>query len=352
MIKAYEIDAGGTADSHFERQLRYNMAKHARPPTPTTPQRSPAAPAAAPNQLAICAPPVAAAGGGGGSSSSATTAAAPAVDTEQLRRSLRAARPQLRKPPHERSGRWTLNFGQYHAAVAPPSAMVLVTAGPGTGKTETTVARIAHLLALGVPPEQIRGISFTRAAAGEVRAPPRAHGTRAPVTPRFPSCARRTAGGPNRRQARVGGGEPAREHLPRPRDHPVRQERRHHDRGAGPEPRAARARLVSRSPPCHCPHLPLPFAHPITRWCHRRARPDAKLQQLEADFLLASRDARLIDRFEEARALRHLCDALCSGGWFDTVPADAEGKFEALPPEQRKRQLLEASRKVRRPLTG
>ena len=109
---------------------------------------------------------------------------------------------------------------------------------------------------------------------------------------------------------------------------------------------------MSRSPPCHCPHLPPSFAHPITRWCHRRARPDAKLQQLQADFLLASRDARLIDNFEEARALRHLCDALCSGSWFHTVPADAEGKFEALPQEQRKRQLLEASRKVRRPLTG
>ena len=45
-----------------------------------------------------------------------------------------------------------------------------VVAGPGTGKTRTLVARIAHLIAQeGVPPKEITAVTFTRQAAQELR---------------------------------------------------------------------------------------------------------------------------------------------------------------------------------------
>lgn len=45
-----------------------------------------------------------------------------------------------------------------------------VVAGPGTGKTRTLVARIAHLIAReGVPPKEITAVTFTRQAAQELR---------------------------------------------------------------------------------------------------------------------------------------------------------------------------------------
>ncbi|MDL2313458.1 UvrD-helicase domain-containing protein [Desulfovibrio sp. OttesenSCG-928-C14] len=45
---------------------------------------------------------------------------------------------------------------------------VLVLAGPGTGKTQTLVARICALLALGMPPDEILALTFTRRAAREL----------------------------------------------------------------------------------------------------------------------------------------------------------------------------------------
>ena len=118
-----------------------------------TPSPTAAVPSAAPS-----APP----------SAGAAATAAPTIDAPRLRASLRSAREQLRLPPHERTGEWRLNAAQYDAAVAPDSALVVVSAGPGTGKTETTVARFMHLLANEVPLEKIRVISFTKVAATEV----------------------------------------------------------------------------------------------------------------------------------------------------------------------------------------
>jgi len=47
---------------------------------------------------------------------------------------------------------------------------VLVDAGPGTGKTRTLVARVAHLLERGDPPESIMALTFSNRAADELRA--------------------------------------------------------------------------------------------------------------------------------------------------------------------------------------
>ncbi|MFO7760613.1 MAG: UvrD-helicase domain-containing protein [Desulfobia sp.] len=55
-------------------------------------------------------------------------------------------------------------------AVKSRSSRLLVTAGPGTGKTYTLVSRLVHLLEeRKVPPEEIVAITFTNRAAGEIR---------------------------------------------------------------------------------------------------------------------------------------------------------------------------------------
>lgn len=54
-------------------------------------------------------------------------------------------------------------------AVASESRAILITAGPGTGKTRTLTARIAHLVSQkGIPPEQILALTFTNKAAREL----------------------------------------------------------------------------------------------------------------------------------------------------------------------------------------
>jgi DNA helicase-2/ATP-dependent DNA helicase PcrA len=45
---------------------------------------------------------------------------------------------------------------------------LMVDAGPGTGKTKTLVARIEHLLAIGVPPSKILALTFSNKAAAEM----------------------------------------------------------------------------------------------------------------------------------------------------------------------------------------
>ena len=60
-----------------------------------------------------------------------------------------------------------LNKEQYTAATA-PSGHSLVIASAGTGKTSTIVARIAHLLNLGIKPEKILLLTFTNKAAAEM----------------------------------------------------------------------------------------------------------------------------------------------------------------------------------------
>lgn len=57
------------------------------------------------------------------------------------------------------------------AAVEAEEPAVAVIAGPGTGKTKTLVARIAHLIEQrGVRPDEITAVTFTNQAAAEMRA--------------------------------------------------------------------------------------------------------------------------------------------------------------------------------------
>jgi len=66
---------------------------------------------------------------------------------------------------------------QRAVAGADADARLLVTAGPGTGKTHTLVARIGHLVEEeDVPPGAILALSFSRAAVGELRRRLRATG--------------------------------------------------------------------------------------------------------------------------------------------------------------------------------
>ncbi|ANE35999.1 ATP-dependent DNA helicase [Campylobacter iguaniorum] len=60
-----------------------------------------------------------------------------------------------------------LNQEQYAAATA-PAGKNLVIASAGTGKTSTIVARIAHLLNLGIKPEKILLLTFTNKAGAEM----------------------------------------------------------------------------------------------------------------------------------------------------------------------------------------
>lgn len=55
------------------------------------------------------------------------------------------------------------------AAIASGSRHILVTAGPGTGKTYTLTARLAAFLAAGCEPERMAAITFTVKAGDEVR---------------------------------------------------------------------------------------------------------------------------------------------------------------------------------------
>lgn len=62
-----------------------------------------------------------------------------------------------------------LNAAQRRAATH-PAGPLLVVAGAGTGKTRTLAARVAHLVASGVPPDRILLLTFTRRAASEMLA--------------------------------------------------------------------------------------------------------------------------------------------------------------------------------------
>jgi len=61
-----------------------------------------------------------------------------------------------------------LNPAQYMAATA-PLVPLLTLASAGAGKTKTLVARVAHLLSTGVPPQSVLAITFTSKAAAELR---------------------------------------------------------------------------------------------------------------------------------------------------------------------------------------
>lgn len=95
------------------------------------------------------------------------SAAAPAKKPAQkhaLAKTSTAPEPQTAAPAGD-----TLNHAQ-QAAVEAEEPAVAVVAGPGTGKTKTLVARIAHLIEQrGVKPDEITAVTFTNQAAAEMR---------------------------------------------------------------------------------------------------------------------------------------------------------------------------------------
>lgn len=93
---------------------------------------------------------------------------------------IHGAAPQLKrkkapkdpKPDHtpEKSEPKELLNPQQLAAVAADKRRVAVIAGPGTGKTKTLVARIAHLVEdCGIKADEITAVTFTNQAAAEMR---------------------------------------------------------------------------------------------------------------------------------------------------------------------------------------
>lgn len=93
----------------------------------------------------------------------------PATSTAKSERTLPKTQPEL-SVSEDTSADRGLNPAQQQAVQA-EEAVVAVIAGPGTGKTKTLTARIAHLVEdCGVKPDEITAVTFTNQAADEMRA--------------------------------------------------------------------------------------------------------------------------------------------------------------------------------------
>lgn len=94
-----------------------------------------------------------------------TVAAAPAKKKQAKTLEKKPKKDTEVKPAHTSQG---LNPQQL-AAVTAPEKTVAVIAGPGTGKTQTLIQRIAHLIEVkGVSPKEITAVTFTNRAAAEM----------------------------------------------------------------------------------------------------------------------------------------------------------------------------------------
>lgn len=67
-------------------------------------------------------------------------------------------------PSHSAASDLGPDKDQLRVIAAPANARMLVQAGPGSGKTEVTARRIAHLLSNGLSPSQVLVLSFSRSA--------------------------------------------------------------------------------------------------------------------------------------------------------------------------------------------
>lgn len=63
----------------------------------------------------------------------------------------------------------SLNDRQREAACSDVAVPLMIAAGPGSGKTSTMVGRVLTLLKEGIPPSNILAMTFTTAAASEMR---------------------------------------------------------------------------------------------------------------------------------------------------------------------------------------
>ncbi|MBO0782274.1 MAG: UvrD-helicase domain-containing protein, partial [Ktedonobacteraceae bacterium] len=90
---------------------------------------------------------------------------------------------QQQEAPGPATGSKRYDEFQQAAIEAPTPALIV--AGPGSGKTSTLVGRVDHIVrALGVPPERILALTFSRKAAQEMEE--RLHGLLHDVTSTFP----------------------------------------------------------------------------------------------------------------------------------------------------------------------
>ena len=105
-----------------------------------------------------------------GKPSSASSRCSPAPRRSAPPRPPRPARQAKAQEPAAPAAPAVLSEEQQRAAHCPAPAVAVV-AGPGAGKTKTLVERLLWLLtARGASPEEITAVTFTRAAAAELRA--------------------------------------------------------------------------------------------------------------------------------------------------------------------------------------